>query len=473
MKIEKRDGSDEKTVLIGMIVDDRVCGRIAGKWASGLFRSKWSNLIGGWCIRHYERYSHAPGKKIQHSFERWAEKAHDDSTVNLVEKFLSGLSDEWEEMKRESNSDYVLDVAGRHFALVQIEKLKDEIEDHIADKDPEKAQEAIEGRKQIKLGLGEGVDVMQDKEAWKSAFGPHTEPLIDWGGSLGKFFNNAFARSSFVSFEGPEGRGKSYWLMETAFQAVLQRRRVAFFELGDMTRDQIMERMGVRIAKTPLEPMRLKIPRDFKYEKPSKGEDEDPQKRKALIRYDEKSFDDKLDWRMAWKACQEVCRSRIKSDQSYWKLFSHAPDMLHCRDIEQALTDLEREDWVPDCVVVDYADLLNMSYAGKEGRDCINETWKHLRKISVLHHCLVVTATQTNAQSSEAWVIRRRHFSEDKRKRAHITAGYGLNQTESEKDLQIMRLNNIKKRKGAYKESSCVSVIACLDLANCAVRSAF
>jgi len=473
VRIERQDGSDEKTVLIGMIVDDRVCGRITGKWKQGLFRSKWSNLVGGWCVKHFERYGHAPGKKIQHCFEQWAEKGgKDDATVDLVERFLSGLSDEWSELKRDSNSEYVLDVAGKHFALVQVEKFKEELEDHVRDKEPEKAVEAINGYNQVKLGLGEGIDVLQDKEAWKAAFGERVEPIIEFTGPLGDFFGDCLARECFVSFEGPEGRGKSMILQEIAIRGVMQRRKVAYFQLGDMSRNQQMRRMGVRIAQHPIKPCTVDWPASIKVTDEEAKDGEKP-RRKGIVSVKKKEFKEGMDWQRAWKACQEMCRSRIKSFDSYWKLFNYAPDVLHCRDIEGVLVDLQREGWVADIVCIDYSDLLSMTYAGKEGRDCINETWKHMRKISILHHCLVVTATQTNSASNDAYTIKRKHFADDKRKRGHITAGFALNQTEEEKDDGIMRFNSIKKRDEAYSESLCIFIAQCLPLANPMVRSSF
>jgi len=178
MKIQKVESNDEKTVLIGMIVDDTVCGRIASKWNREMFRSKWSNLVGSWCVKHFERYQKAPGRKIEDVFRRWAERSKDESTTNLVEQFLTGLSDEWSSLRRDSNSDYVLDVAGRHFSLVQMEKLKEDLEDKIADKDPEKALESITGFNKINLGTGEWIDPFQDKQAIKEAFESNSAPLI-------------------------------------------------------------------------------------------------------------------------------------------------------------------------------------------------------------------------------------------------------------------------------------------------------
>ena len=169
-----------------------------------------------------------------------------------------------------------MDVASKHFAIVQYKKLRDDLEDLIADEDVTKAKELVTGHQQIELGLGAGVDVMKDRNAWRSAFSKHSESLIKFPGALGKFFGDAFQRHGFVSIEGPEGRGKSYWLQEIAYRAVLQRRKVLFFELGDMTQDQLINRMGIRFAENPRLAGIISIPfRIRTTKKTTKGKDGD------------------------------------------------------------------------------------------------------------------------------------------------------------------------------------------------------
>jgi hypothetical protein len=324
--------------------------------------------------------------------------------------------------------------------------------------------------------MGEAVDVLHDKQAWKAAYGPHTEPLITFPSAVGKFFGNSLARHSFVAFEGPEGRSKSFWLQECAYRAITQRKKVAYFQLGDMTCDQQMERLGVRFAGIPLEwdvrahEGKFKIPIQIIIQE---KEEDGKKRREAKVVTETRRFKEGMDWRKAIDACRELRERKIKSDEPYLLLFNSDADILHCNDIESKLTDLERTGWIADVVIVDYADILNMRYPGYEGRDQINQTWKHLRKISTNRHCLVITATQTDAASYDAWIIRRRNFSEDKRKYSHVTAIYGLNQTDAEKEEGIMRLNSLKKRRGAYTESTCVYVAGCLALANPCVVSTF
>ncbi len=65
MKIEKRSGSKERLILIGMIVDITVLGRISSKWQRGMFKSRWANIIAKWCISFYHKYEDVPMNQIE------------------------------------------------------------------------------------------------------------------------------------------------------------------------------------------------------------------------------------------------------------------------------------------------------------------------------------------------------------------------------------------------------------------------
>jgi len=111
----------------------------------------------------------------------------------------------------------------------------------------------------------------------------------------------------------------------------------------------------------------------------------------------------------------------------------------------------KRDGFVADLIVIDYADLLT-SERGGEFRHQQNEIWKALRGLSQEFHCLVVTATQADAASYEQKRLKLKNFSEDKRKYAHVTAMYGLNQdpNDREKQIGLMRINEFVLREGDF-----------------------
>ena len=188
---------------------------------------------------------------------------------------------------------------------------------------------------------------------------------------------------------------------------------------------------------------------------------------------DIKEYTKKLSWRKAKKACEKVMAKKVKSKETYLKLSCHFNSTLSVDGIESILKEWERNNWIPDIIVIDYADILKMVYTGKEGRDCIDETWKRLRALSQRRHCLLITATQSDAASYDRGTLKMANFTDDRRKIDSVTGMIGINQTESEKKKGIMRLNWVSLRDDAYHTSNCVYVAGCLSIANPAIKSCF
>lgn len=122
--------------------------------------------------------------------------------------------------------------------------------------------------------------------------------------------------------------------------------------------------------------------------------------------------------------------------------------------------------FVPDVVIIDYADILKGEPGDerKETRDQQNGTWQALRALSQKKHCLVITATQTDAAAYDTKDLKLKNFSEDKRKYSHVTVMPGLNQTEEEKDRGVMRVNILLAREEVFDIRRMVHVLQCLQI---------
>lgn len=465
MRIDKKNSDQERRILIAMIVDPIVLGRISTKWQPRAFRSKYANIIAKWCLRYYKRYDKAPMKHIESLFENWSEKTGDKSTVNLVGKFLDSLSEEYEDLKSESNSDYIIDIAGEYFNQVVMERLMESVESDISEGHSDKAHNRLVGYSRIEMGVGSYVDVLQDIDSIREAFVIDREgSLIKFSGALGKFFANALERESFVAFMGKKGIGKSMWLMTMAYEGMLQRKRVAMFEIGDMGKNRTMRRFMMRASNRPFSIKDIYYPTKIW---------RDERQNKIKREYDLREFDKRLSWRKAVKVCERIMQKKVKSKESYLRLSCHPNSIISVSGIEGILQDWERAGWIPDAIIIDYADILKMEYPNKEGRDCINETWKRMRGLSQKKHCLLMTATQSDAASYDRGTLKMGNFSDDRRKIDSVTGMIGINQTESEKKRGIVRLNWISLRDDEFNPSRCVHVAGCLAVANPAIRSCF
>jgi hypothetical protein len=446
-----------------MIVDRTVLGRISAKYDKRMFRSPWANRVAFWCVGYWNKYQKAPGPHIQSVFDSWASETTNKEAVELIGLFLDSLSKQHKRLRRESNSEYVIDLAAKYFNKVRLERLVEAVEADVSTGDIDKAVRRTASHHKLEMGVGAGIDVFANKEVIQTAFEEEHESIIKYKDGLGKFFGGSLERDALIAFMGPDKRGKSYWLLDMAFKAVVQRRKVAFFECGDLSQNQIMRRFMCRVAKHPISRRSLNVRYPTEIDVDEDGN--------VTVLHDIKKFKDKLGWREAYAACQRLTeKRRIKS---LIRLSCHFNDTLKVEDIRGILDDWDRDGWTPDIIVIDYADILDMEHPGLEGRDRIDHTWKQLRRISQERHCLVLTATQSDSAAYDAKRISRKHFSNDKRKNAHVTGMIGLNQTPDEKTEGYMRLNWVVLRESFYNEKQYCYVATCFELANMAVRSVF
>jgi hypothetical protein len=167
-----------------------------------------------------------------------------------------------------------------------------------------------------------------------------------------------------------------------------------------------------------------------------------------------------------WKESMEKAKKKAESNpNAELKLFCCPNRSISISGIEAQLDIWENTcNFVPDIVIIDYADILAPENSKAEFRHQQNETWQCLRKLSQSRHCLVVTATQVNAKSYSKDLLNMENFSEDKRKYAHVTGMFALNQTENEKKKGLMRLNWIVLREGEFNSSEYVYVLQNLNI---------
>lgn len=462
-------GKRERRVLAAMVTDDLVLGRVAPHWTEhGLFASPWANLIGGWCVAYHREYERAPGRSITGLFESWAEQDRDDDTRELVERFLSELSAEHARDGERPNSEYLADLAGRHFRRMHATRVAETAQGHVDAGRLEEAERTLESFSRLELGSGSGIDLFTDLEAMRSTYHHDVrEPLIEYPGDIGRFFADQLGRDSFVAVMAPEKSGKSYVLLDLAYTAMCHRRRVAYFQAGDLSESQIKDRFLVRAALHPSRssredrgwPCTVRWPTAIT--PPPRGDF------LSEPAFEVRSFDRPLDGTKGWEeSLLHKVRERLKSKRSYLRLSCHPTKTLSVAGIASILDGWDRSGWTPDVVVVDYADILAPLNRKDEHRHQVKATWEELRKLSQTRHCLVLTATQADAGSYSRRTLGRDNFSENHLKYAEVTGLFGINVTAREKERQVWRANWLVRREGFFVDSRCLYVAGCLALAS-------
>jgi replicative DNA helicase len=180
-------------------------------------------------------------------------------------------------------------------------------------------------------------------------------------------------------------------------------------------------------------------------------------------------YKEPLSYKTAIAAADAVLKKKGK--ESLLRLACYPNSTISIAGVRAALESWSRRGWTPDVVVIDYADILAPLPGYAESRDSTNATWQQMRALSQQLHGLVITATQTKATSYTAELMEMQHFSEDKRKFAHVTGALGINETADEKRNQTFRLNWLVLRESDFSTRDCVTIAGCRDVARPIVLS--
>lgn len=471
MKTERYDGGRERRAVIAMITSDRALAAIAPLCRNGpAFPSRWADIVARWCVTYHDTHSSAPGKAIESLFSSWAgtrEARGDVDTVNLVERFISSLSEEYE--TQDLPADEHLIEEGRAVILkAAVRRLATELEDDAAGGDVTRAMERVEAFRSITSAANGGgcIDVLRDADGVRGAIERSLkDPLVTFPGDLGRMLAPASHRDMLLAFQAPEKRAKSFHLINFAWRAMQQRRHTLFYACGDMTAEQMHARFIARAAKRPMKP------RNVQY--PVKLERIDGERVDYKVTHEIRKWKEPMTFQEGWRAYQDSLERYVRDDASFLDMYVHPAGTLSVATINGECKRRAQAGRPADVVVIDYADLLMPPPGLKESRDKINAVWTSLRALSAEHRCLVVTATQARADSYRKRTQDMRDFSDDKRKLAHATGIVGINQTSDEKRLGLQRLNWLVLREDDFVSERCCVVAGCLALAMPAIRSTF
>jgi hypothetical protein len=487
----------ERRIIIGLIVSTEYIQLIRDNWNTRLLQSPTARTLANWCIEYYDRYGKAPFRDIESIYEKKIKKLNKDIAQEIEEDILPDLSEEYEHST--FNVDALLDDTKEYFLEKSITQHTEYIQGLLNEgKVTEAEKEALNFQKTFDFDIDD-IDLSDEsvlKEV-ESAFSKKTKPLFTFPRQLGKLVNDQLVRDAFVAFMGREKVGKTWNLMEMAMRANQQGSNVAFFQAGDMTKDQQLRRIGIYDAKKSdspeycgkmWEPIRDCVFNQLdtcdKYERTCDFgifDDKDTEWLKDDLTLTEmiERHKDNPDyspctdcpqyWNNKWGAVwikqvdvgedpitEKEVKDRFKKifiGKQPFKLSSHPNKTLSISTIKSKLSKWKSKDnFIPDVIIIDYADIMiSDNRALKNERDIQNDIWKDLRGLSQEQHCLVITATQADAKSYKAKWLQLENFSEDKRKYAHATVMYGQNKMPWEEEIGIMRLNEIVKREGKKK----------------------
>jgi len=494
----------ERQIVLGMIISDKFIRDIQPILKTELIETPFILTVLNWCQIYFNQFQKAPGIHIEDIFKKEIRLGTlEDEVEDLIEDFLASLSSEYE--RAESfNSAYLLDQTEKYFEGRNLTKKIENVKMALSRGDVSTAQDEFLNYDRIALPQSKGIDPFTDREGMMRAFDHSSEPIFRLPGAVGQFLNDLFVRDAFVTFLGPEKRGKTWMLIEMSMWARRCGVNVAFFAAGDMTLPQMQIRYGVRFTGRSHKPKycgELRVPcldcwhnQDDSCNNPERAGTFAVMKNKEtgeLAEYEE--FPDHipcthclkvksdgyqykgsswfeirppvkpLTWNEAADTGEKLNRRWGKKAQ--FKLAAYSNTTFSVKEMKHQLHMWEDEEgFVPGMIVTDYMDLLVPDKESANERHSINRIWAEMRGLTQEKHCLGLSASQSDAASYYAKWIGMTNFSEDKRKFSHVTGNITLNQLPHEKRRGIMRLGQLAVREDEFDEKKYVTILQSLAM---------
>jgi len=517
----------EHKIVIGLITSEDYLREITLIWNPQLIEEPACKLLAIWSMEYYNQYNKAPGKDIWSIFHSKRDSLQDDMAEDISDEILPGLADINEE--EPINLTYLLDITHKHFTTRNLEIFSEEIKGYLLDGNLLDAENLASEYKPVAKEIGNEVD-FKDVSALdkvEKAFNRTEEIIIKYPRQLGKYWNRELRRGAFVAFMATEKRGKTFFLMDMAVRAARGKKKVAFFQAGDMSEEDQIMRVCVHLTKRSnieeytgemWEPCRDCIWNQINTcEKPERQSEvgvleewtEKQIRTEITLEQLKDAWKMNKDMQLGYESCHNCDDYWVKrghgsvwinkinagkpltmaeakkkfhatmTDKANLKLSTHVNGTLSVKNIRTHLEMWEKQtSFVPDAVIIDYADLLVSEFHTTDFRHQQFEVWKDLRGLSQdksLGEPLVITATQSDAKSYDQNILSMANFSEDKRKYGQVTAMYGLNQDKHgrEKKIGMMRINELVKREGAFSEHEVIVVLQNLKRGQPCLQSYF
>ena len=481
----------EELITVNLILDTKFATRIEPKIDLDYISSDHLKIITRWSLDYLRKYGVSPKQQIAEVFEVESSNLKSDMREQ-VEAVLENLSDRYTE--KTNNTEFVYNEAVNYFdrqaLLIRARNTISLVEKGLLDK----ARNEIRAYNEIRSTVvDDGVFIKSEcfYEAFNEDF---VTGAFRLPGAIGRMIGE-FQKGWLVAFLAPMKRGKTFHLIDWAIEAYLQGMKVVFFSL-EMTKKDIDKRLFCSLAGKPAEKGKVLIP-VFDCKNNQDNNCGRAERTCSVGLFDEEGNRPFIEEAPKDYTPCSVCRDKAETKKLYspdtW-FITEESDGINWNDIspkrgaslynpknfrrfcpltgkatygyiEDVLNDLKLTDgFVPDVVVIDYADLL-ASTLNAELRHKLNEIWQGLARMAVERNVIVLTASQSNRPGISAKTLSEEAVAEDIRKNAHVSALIGINQDKKlrEKEKGLIRLNMLYHR---YKE---VSEVECLVTHNLSI----
>ncbi|RLA00039.1 MAG: hypothetical protein DRQ42_06435 [Gammaproteobacteria bacterium] len=502
----KIDSTIEKRIITGMIVSEKYLQTVSPQIDLSYFQNSFTRKVAEWCLDFYYTYRTAPFNDIKAIFERESARMKEEE-ASIIQTMLEEISDNFE-IDKGINVEFLVDRTLLFFKKRELEITAGNIQILLEKNAIDQAEdEVINFRKISKITSG-WVDPF-DEEQIETTMSAQEDPLLILPGPLGSFLG-PMHKAWLVGLTGPYKRGKTWLAGEIYTLAGLSKIRVVFISL-EMPAWEVNLRIYKRLTGMADRAGNFLIP-CFDCLRNQFGTCNKPYRTNTYFLMNEgddipspQSFDEfiELQYRpctyckdnynprsrikevreliqeyslatwFTWKRSEAINRFEIKDKVDvikrmygdYFRVKAYPRFSACVSDIIRDLDILEQTDnFVPELIVVDYADILKSDRNSLDGYHKEDDVWMNLARLAGERKALVIAPTQATGDALEVENVTQKHTARWKGKLGHVDVMLSLNQTDAEKLRGVMRIGMMAHRHQNFQQYKTCTVLQQIDI---------
>ena len=442
MKREKLNALSEKDVIVGLIVSDKFCREIIPTLKPKDLEIEYTRIIASWIIWYYGKFKCAPKTDILKLYRSKIEEIKDEDLQENILSFIESVNKDFESVKN-FNEEFMIQKSVQYLKSRSLKNLVSDIDSYVQMGELQKAEETLTHYRKVEANGSDAISLLHDVEKIVNSFLDEEDFLYQMPGAYGKVIGK-INRNDFIAFLAPIKRGKTWHLMYSAECALQAGLKVVYFSC-EMSQEKMIKRFWRGLSgQCDVDEEGI----DFPYfEENGQG--------KFIIKH--KTINRKAVSFSDVSKKQKVMQKLFRGGDI--RLFAVPTDSMTVRQMEMKLEDLIYDGYIPDVIVIDYADILakNEEDRGNDYRNQLDGIWKRLRGLAQKLNVAIITASQSTRDTINK-DVKASDVAEDMRKLAHVTAMVSLNQTPEEKQQNIMRVKQliVREEGSEFKEAICL-----------------
>lgn len=422
----------EMNFLCAFILSEKFCALFCKVFKPAYFENPDYKILVSYIQSYFKKYSRPPKKLVVSYIEKHKNQFENEELYRSLKKTLITSAESIDDLLDKYESQFIIDDAELFIKAAVLRLTMDEINLALENDDEENAMRIYEKMIIPEVQRSNIVSFEDDLDKQREVLRKNRNLIIQFKNEVGLLVGPLY-RGDFLTWVAPTMTGKSWWLMWTAKQCRERGLNVLFLSL-EMQEQSILRRFEQMYYRRTLYGEEVSI---------AKFIQDDDNKYKIIHK--------KIN--AAQLKPEDISQLKIKTMGKH----PHGRLKIVCRaginiaEVKAILSELKYQNsFVPDVVVLDYADKMTTVRKYNNEREILGVIWKDLRDLALSNNILLVTASQTNRAAWDKH-FGREAIAEDSRKLNEVTCAIGIMADKKDRELGLSMLRLLKVRDGYYE----------------------